>query len=145
MHAGSPLRDIAGPPRLVATVEERIGAHAIVAAGLPGCGPWRLVCVRYDRIRKSVASLQIGALGQRLAVGAVRMCANDAFAKQVQALAEAEARAGTKLEAPWFLWAQEDLDALIARAAGEARVEAESYAAYAARVEEGVRRDLARF
>lgn len=142
MSVSCGLRRIAGPPRLVARVEQTLGCVAVVAAGVPGRGPWRLITARYDRIRASVATLQLGALGQKLAIGAVVMTDADVFAKKLLAVAEADVRAGSGLEPPWFLHDGGALTVLLKHAALKTDVKAFEYEAYAARVEALVRKEL---
>lgn len=130
-----------GPQRLVASIEDTLGCVAVIAAGVPGNGPWKLITARYDLIRSAVATLNLGNW-LRLEPGAVMMCDAAGFAKLLAAEAERMARASTSLPEPWFLYPQADLETLLKRAALAANVKALTHAAYVAKVEATVQKEL---
>lgn len=130
-----------GPQRLVASIEETLGCAAVIAAGVPGNGPWKLITARHDRIRSSIATLNLGNW-LHLEPGAVMMCDADGFAKLLAAEAERIARASTSLPKPWFLYPQSNLETLLKRAALAANVKALTHAAYVVKVEALAQKEL---
>ena len=141
-HLGAILdRRPRGAPGLVKAVEERLACVAVVAAGVRGAGPWRLASARWDRIKPAIATLNQGNW-LRIEAGAVVMVEADTWAKRVMEAAEAEARRGTALEAPWFLSGQDDLEPMLLAAAKQCSARAWSWAAYCTRVEGEVERML---
>ena len=135
------LPKIKGPPKIAGRIEESLGCYALIAAGVPGHGPWKLIAARYDLIKPSIATLNLGNW-MRLTPGAIIMTDGDVFVKKLKAEAEEHMRAGSKLDAPWFLFAETGLAAALRRVALAAGVSAMPYQQYVARVEALVAKEL---
>lgn len=132
---------IKGPARLVARKEDELSMIAVIAAGVPGRGPWKIVTARYDLIRKTINTLNHGNW-LRLEASAVVYVRADAFAKVLKSAIETEARRGSHLPEPWFLFEQDRLARLMTGVATVHGIEALSPAEYAARIEGFVAKDL---